>query len=68
MRRAGGWALLAALGPALGLGVVWLEDAFGIPRNLIQWFWIVLLTAALSFAGWAAWGYYRAIRDEDEQE
>lgn len=68
LRRAGEWALLAAVGVALGLGVAWAEAAFAIPKNVVAWFWIVLMVAALGFAGWAAWGYYRAIRDEDEWE
>jgi len=55
-------------GVALGLGVAWAEQAFAIPKIVVQGFWIVLLAAALGFAAWAAWGYYRAIRDEDEWE
>jgi len=68
VKRAGVWGLLAALGVVLGLGVAWLEAALGIPRGVIQWFWIVLMIAVLGFAGWAAWGYYRAIRDENDLE
>ena len=62
------WVLFAVLGVALGLSVAWLQEAFGIPRNVIGWFWIVLMVAALGYAGWAAWGYYVAVRDEDELE
>lgn len=62
------WALFAVLGVVLGLSVVWLESAFGIPRNVVQWFWIVLMVAALGFAAWAAWRYYGTVRDEDDGE
>lgn len=58
-------AILAA-GVALGLGVAWVEAEFAIPKIVVQAFWIVLLVAGLGFAGWAAWGYYRASKDEDE--
>lgn len=68
LRRAGEWALLAAVGIALGLGVAWAEQAFAIPKIVVQGFWIVLMTVALGFAAWAGWGYYRAIRNEDEWE
>ncbi len=68
LRRAREWALLVALGVVLGLGVTWFEDAFGIPRNVVQWFWILLVAGVLAFAAWAAWGYYGAVRDEDEPE
>jgi|CXWL01.1.fsa_nt_gi ammonia channel protein AmtB len=68
MRRAGGWALLVVLGVTLGLGVAWLESALAIPKNVVAWFWIVLLAGTLGFAAWTAWGYYRAIRDENELE
>jgi ammonia channel protein AmtB len=67
-RRAGAWALLTAMSLGLGLGVAWLEGAFAIPKNVTAWLWIVLMVGALGFAGWAAWGYYRAIRDEEEWE
>jgi hypothetical protein len=62
------WALFAVLGVVLGLGVAWLQGALGIPRNIVGWFWIVLMVAALGYAGWAAWGYYGAVRDEDDGE
>jgi ammonia channel protein AmtB len=68
LRRAGEWSLLAAMSVALGLGVAWLEHTFAIPKNVVAWFWIVLMTTALGFAAWTAWGYYRAVRDEDEWE
>ncbi len=68
LRRAGEWVLLAAVGIALGLGVAWAEQAFAIPKIVVQGFWIVLMVAALGFAAWAGWGYYRAIRNEDEWE
>jgi ammonia channel protein AmtB len=68
LRRAGEWLLLGAVGVVIGLGVAWVERTFAIPRNVVAWFWIVLLMMALGFAAWAAWGYYRAIRDEDEWE
>mgnify|MGYP003551994835 FL=1 len=55
-------------GLSLGLGVAWAEQAFAIPKIVVQGFWIVLMLAALGFAAWAGWGYYRAIRDEDEWE
>lgn len=68
LRRAGAWVLLAALGVVLGLSVAWLQDTLGIPRYVVSWFWIVVMAAALCFAGWTAWGYYRAVRDEDDEE
>jgi hypothetical protein len=52
----------------LGVAVAWAEQAFAIPKIVVQGFWIVLMTAALGFAAWAGWGYYRAIRNEDEWE
>ncbi len=67
-RRAGSWVLLGAGAIVLGLSVVWLEEAFAIPRNVVQLFWIGLLTAGLGFAVWVEWGYYRATRDDDEWE
>ena len=60
--------LIAVAGVAIGLGVAWAEQAFAIPKNVVLGFWILLMLGALGFAGWAAWGYYRAIRDEDEWE
>lgn len=60
------WALVLVLGVGLGLGVAWLEQAFAIPKTIVQWFWIVLMAAALGFAAWVAWGYYSALRNEDE--
>lgn len=55
--------LIAVAGVGLGLGVAWAETAFAIPKNIVQWFWIVVMVGALAFAGWAGWGYYRAVRD-----
>jgi hypothetical protein len=60
--------LLGAAGIALGLGVAWIERAFAIPKNVVAGFLIFLMVVALGFAVWAAWGYYRALRDEDEWE
>lgn len=62
------WMLFAVAGVVLGLSVAWLQEAFGIPRNVVGWFWIVLMVAALGYAVWAAWGYYVALRDEDKPE
>ncbi len=62
------WAALALVAVALGLSVAWAEQAFAIPKIVVQGFWIVLMVAALGFAAWAGWGYYRAIRNEDEWE
>ena len=67
-RQAAEWFVLVATGVSFGLGVAWAEQAFAIPKIVVQVFWIVLMTAALGFAAWAAWGYYRAIRNEDEWE
>ncbi|MBP6013129.1 MAG: hypothetical protein KBA31_12955 [Alphaproteobacteria bacterium] len=67
-RRAGSWVLLGAGAVVLGFSVVWLEEAFAIPRNIMQWLWIVVMLGALGFAGWTGWGYYRATRDDDEWE
>jgi hypothetical protein len=61
-------AALALVAVALGLGVAWAEQALAIPKIVVLGFWIVLMVAALGFAGWAAWGYYRALRDDDEWE
>lgn len=68
LRRAGAWVLLGLSAVALGLGAAWAEVAFAIPKYVVQMFLIVLLLGALAFAGWAAWGYYRAIRDEEDEE
>ncbi len=68
LRRAGEWVLLAAVGVAFGLGVAWVEDAFAIPKNVVTWFWIVLMVGALGFALWTGRAYYEALRDEDEWE
>lgn len=68
LRRVAEWGLIAAAGIALGLGVAWVEDAFAIPKIVVQVFWIVVMVAALGFAGWAAWGYYRAVSEEDDWE
>jgi hypothetical protein len=67
-RQVATWVGVLAVGVALGLGAAWVEEAFAIPRNVVQWFLIALLATALGFAAWAGWGYYRAIRDEDEWE
>jgi hypothetical protein len=68
LRRVGEWALLGLGAFALGLGAAWAEAAFAIPKYVMQVLLIVLLLGALAFAGWAAWGYYRAIRDEEDEE
>lgn len=60
------WALVLVLGVGLGLGVAWIEQAFGIPKFIVQSFWIVLMVAALGFAAWAAFAFYRAVRGEDD--
>jgi len=60
--------LIAVIGIALGLGVAWAEDAFAIPKIVVLWFWIVLMVGALGFAVWVGWGYYRALRDDEEWE
>lgn len=57
--------MIALAGVVLGLGVAWAADALAIPNIVVQVFWIVLLLAGLGFAVWAAWGYYRAIKDDD---
>ena len=67
-RRTAEWAGLVVAGLSFGLGVARAEQAFAIPKIVVQGFWIVLMVAALGFAAWAGWGYYRAIRDEDEWE
>lgn len=68
IRRALEWLLLGLLAVALGLGASWAEAAFAIPKYVMQTAFIVLVLGALAFAGWAAWGYYRAIRDEEDEE
>ena len=60
------WAAYAALAVALGLSVAWMERTFSIPKAIVQIGWLVALMAALGFAAWAAWRYYRALRDEDD--
>jgi ammonia channel protein AmtB len=65
-RRLLEWVLLAAAAVSLGLGVAWLEDFFAIPKIVVQVLWVLLFVVVLGFAVWAAWGYYRAIRNEDE--
>ena len=60
--------LWGAFGVALGLGVAWAERSFGIPKNLVQLFWIALMAGALGFAAWAGWSYYRAQLNDDEWE
>ncbi|NOT42685.1 MAG: hypothetical protein HOP13_19585 [Alphaproteobacteria bacterium] len=67
-RQVAEWVGVVVAGGALGLGLAWIESAFAIPKNVVQWFLIVLMVTALGFAAWAAWGYYRALRDEDEWE
>jgi hypothetical protein len=64
-RRIVEWVWLVATGLLLGLGVAWAEQAFAIPKIVVQGFWIVLMVVALGFAAWAAWGYYRALRDDE---
>lgn len=56
--------LWSALGVALGLGVAWAERSFGIPKNVVQLFWIALTAAALGFAGRLGWSYYRTPDDD----
>ncbi|MEQ1866641.1 MAG: hypothetical protein ABL996_18545 [Micropepsaceae bacterium] len=57
---------MAAAAVLLGFGVAWIERVFAIPKIVVQMFWIVLLFAGLGFAVWAAWGYYRAQRDDED--
>ena len=62
------WLELLALGlagAALGLGVAWAERTFGIPKNVVQLFWFGLLAAAVGFAVWAGWRYYRESQEDD---
>jgi hypothetical protein len=59
-------AVLGAVAVATGLGVAWAQDVFGIPRDVVQMVWLGSLLAALAFAVWAAWDYYRALRDDDD--
>jgi hypothetical protein len=61
-------AVLGALAVALGLGVAWAQDVFGIPKDIVQMIWLGSLFVALGFAAWAAWDYYRALRDDDHWE
>jgi hypothetical protein len=61
-------AVLGALAVALGLGVAWAQDVFGIPKDVVQMIWLGSLFVALGFAVWAAWDYYRALRDDDHWE
>ncbi|MBL9095807.1 MAG: hypothetical protein JNK07_02680 [Alphaproteobacteria bacterium] len=68
LRRLLAWLLLGLAAVALGLGAAWAERAFAIPKYVMQSALLVLLLGALAFAGWAAWGYYRAIRDEEDEE
>jgi hypothetical protein len=68
VRQVAEWSALGAAGVLLGVAVAWAEQAFAIPKIVVQGFWIVLMVAALGFAAWAAWGYYRALRNEDEWE
>jgi hypothetical protein len=58
-------ALLGAIAVLIGIGVVWAEAFFGIPRDIVQWVWLGSLLAGLVFAAWAAWDYYRALQDDD---
>jgi len=61
-------AVLGALAVALGLGVAWAQGVFGIPKHIVQMIWLGSLFVALGFAVWAAWDYYRALRDDDHWE
>ena len=63
-RALGAWLWVGCA--ALGLGVAWLEQAFAIPKIVVQGTWLALILVALGFAGWAAWRYYRAVRDEND--
>lgn len=58
-------ALLGAIAVLIGIGVVWTQELLGIPKDVVQMVWLGSLFAALAFAGWAAWDYYRALRDDD---
>ena len=66
MQRAVGWLALGAAAVGLGLGVAWAETVFRIPKFFVQTGFLIVLVAAIGFAGWTAYGYYRAIRDEDD--
>src|SRR5690606_37386326 len=66
LRAAASWLATACIAVALGLGIAWAESAFAIPKIIVQTALRTALLAALGFAGWAAWGYYRAVRDEDD--
>jgi hypothetical protein len=58
--------LLGIAAVAAGLGVAWAEEAFAIPKDVVRMVWLGSLVVALGFAAWAAWGYYRALRDDDD--
>ena len=58
-------ALLGAIAVLIGIGAVWPQDLFAIPKDVVQWVWLGSLLAALAFAAWAAWDYYRALKDDD---
>ena len=60
------WLAILFAGTALGLGVAWVEQAFAIPKIVVQVAWLVLILVAMGFAARAAWRYYRAIRDETD--
>jgi RsiW-degrading membrane proteinase PrsW (M82 family) len=66
LREAASWLATACIAVAIGLGIAWAESAFAIPKIIVQTGLLTALLAALGFAGWAAYGYYRAFRDEDE--
>jgi hypothetical protein len=58
-------ALLGAISVLTGIGAVWTQEMFSIPKDVVQMVWLGSLLAALFFAAWAAWDYYRALRDDD---
>lgn len=58
-------ALLGAISVLIGIGVVWTQEVFGIPKDVVQMVWLGSLFVALIFAAWAGWDYYRALRDDD---
>ena len=66
MRRIAGWLALAVAAVSLGLGIAWVEASFAIPKFVVQTGLLIVLIGAAGFAAWTAYGYYRAIRDEDD--
>ncbi len=66
MRRIAGWLALAVAAVLSGLGVAWAETALAIPKFVVQAGLLTALAGAAGFAAWTAYGYYRAVRDEDD--